>query len=88
MVGQINLVVEEVGGRGEGLGDVGKHVHHGLVDGRPVGAAIDPLAVLRKGWEVEEFSGSVPAEVGQFCTVAEAVVQRNILDWEITSHRI
>ena len=55
--------MEEVGGGGEGLGDVGEHVCHGLIDGGPVCAAVDPLAVLCKGGEVDGFSGAVPAEV-------------------------
>ena len=79
--------MEEVGGRGEGLRDVGEHVRHGLADGRSVRAA-DPLATLCKGGEVEGFRSLVPAEVGQFFTVTESFIQGNVLGREIASHGI
>ena len=85
MVWQINLAVEEVGGGGESLRNVGGH---GLVDAGPVRVAIDPLATLCKGGEVEGFSDSIPAEVGQFCAVTESFIQGNILGQEIASHGV
>ena len=88
VVEQINLVVEEIGGGGDGRGDVGKHVCHGLVDGRPVCIAVGPFAILRQSGDVEGFCGPVPAEVGQSGTVLESFVQGNVLGWEITSRGI
>ena len=61
MVGQADLMLEEISGGGEGLSDVGEHVHHGIIDARPIHAAVDPLATLCKGGEVEGFSDLVPA---------------------------
>ena len=88
MVWQIDLAVEKVGVGGEGLGNVGKHVCHGLVDAGPVQVAIDPLAALCKGREVKGFDGAVPDKVGKFCVVAELFIQQNILGWEIASHGV
>ena len=44
MVGQVDLAMEQVGGRGESHRDGGKHVGHALVDDGPVRDAIEPLA--------------------------------------------
>jgi hypothetical protein len=46
MMGEVDLAMEEIGGLGEGLGYVGKHVYHGLVDAGLVRAAVDPLSIL------------------------------------------
>ena len=53
MMWEVDLMLEEVGRQGEGLRDVAEHVHHGLVDTGTVRAAVDPLAILREGREVE-----------------------------------
>jgi hypothetical protein len=67
---EVDLAMEEVSGGREGFRDVGKHVGHRLIDARPVGAAVDPLAILRKGREVDGVGRSVPAKVGKFGAVA------------------
>ena len=73
-MGKIDLVVEKISGGGEGLGDVGEHVCHGLVDGRPVWAAADPLATLCEGGKVEGFISLVPAKVGKRLLFAKAIM--------------
>ena len=83
MMGQINLTVDEISGGGEDLRHVGEHVHHGLV-----WAAVDQLAAIHMGREVEGFNSAVPAKVGQFCAVTESFIQGNVLGWEIASHEI
>ena len=88
MVGQVNLAVEEIGGGGDGLGDVGEHVCHGIIDGRPVCVTVDPVIILRQSGDVEGFCGPVPAKVGQSGAVLELFVQGNILGREVTSHGI
>ena len=71
---EIDLAMEEVGGGGEGLGSVGKHACHGFIDTGPVQAAVNPLAALRKGWEVERLGSSISAKVGESCSVAEVFI--------------
>ena len=53
--------MEEVSGGREGFGDVGEHVGHCLIDAGPVRAAVDPLAILGEGGEVDCFGCAVPA---------------------------
>jgi hypothetical protein len=43
---EVYFAMEEVSRLGEGFRYVGEHVHHGLVDARPVWAAIDSPAIL------------------------------------------
>ena len=76
---EVDLAMEEVGGGREGFGDVGEHVSHLFVDASPVGAAVNPLAILGKGGEVDGVGCAVPAEVGKFCMVTEPVIEWYIL---------
>ena len=46
MVREVYLAVEELGGLGEGFGNVGEHVCHGFIDARLVWGAVELLAVL------------------------------------------
>ena len=77
---QINLAVEEASGGGESLG---KHVCNGLVGAGLVQAAVDPLAALCKGREVERFDGAVLSKVGKFHAVVEPFIPWNVLGWVI-----
>ena len=76
MVWQIEFAVEEVGGGGESLGNIGKQICHGLV------------ASLHKGREVEGFDGAVTAKICKFRAVIELFIQWNILGREIASQGI
>ena len=79
MMREVDLAVEEVRGLGEGFRDIGEHVHHGLVDTRPVRVAVQPLAVLGERREVDGLGNAVPAEVGQLRSIAEPVVEGCVL---------
>jgi hypothetical protein len=46
MMREVNLAMEEISGVGEGLGDVGEQVRHGLVHAGPVRAVVNPFAIL------------------------------------------
>jgi hypothetical protein len=81
----IDLVVEEVGRGGEGFRDVCKYIGHCLLDASPVQVAVNPLAVLSECGKVEGFAGAILAEVGQLHLVAELVIERHVLWWEIGS---
>ena len=55
--GEIDLVVEEVGGVLEQLGNAVEHVGHVLINGGPVGQAINPLSIFcgkTGSWRVRE----------------------------------
>jgi hypothetical protein len=75
--------MEEVSGGREGFEDVGEHVGHCLIDAGPVRAAVDPLTILGEGGEVDGFGCAIPAEVCQFRSVMEPVVERNVLGREV-----
>ena len=62
-MGEVDLVMEEVGGGGEGLRNVDEHVSHALVDASPIRAAIDPLVILGECGKVDSFGGAVRAKV-------------------------
>ena len=82
---EVDLLMKEVSGRGEGLRYVGKQVGHGLVNASPVHAAVDPLTVLGEGGVVECFGSAVPAKVGELHTVAEAFVEGGVLGGMVNS---
>jgi hypothetical protein len=84
---EIDLVMEEVDEGREAFGDVGEHVGNCFIDASPVGAAIDPLAILGVVGEMKGCSCVVPAEVGKFCTVAEPVIDQCILGREVSPGR-
>ncbi len=77
--------MEEVGGKGEGLRDVCKHVGHALIDASSIRASIDSLAILGECGKVEGFGGAIPAKVGQLPTVVESVVERRVLRGKFSS---
>ena len=79
MMREIDFVVEEVCGGREGLKDVGEHVGHSFVDASPVRAEVDPLAIFSESGEVDGFGCAIPAEVCQFCPVAEPVIEWHVL---------
>ena len=76
---EIDFAVEEVSGGREGLRDVGEHVGHSFVDASPVGAAVDPLAILSESGGVDGFGCVISAKVCLFCSVTEPVVERHVL---------
>ena len=69
---EVNLVVNEDGGRGKDLRNVSEHVGYALVDASPIQTAVDPLTILNEGREVECFGSVVPAEIGELGVVTEA----------------
>ena len=67
--------------------DVGEHVHHHFIDASPVLAAVEPLAILSEGGELEGFGFVVPAKVCTLSTVMEAIVERDVLGGEVCPNR-